>query len=219
MEKWTQQELEALYQEINKRISEDADFRLALKQNAVAAVEKLAGRKLPEGFKLDFVDGEKNHAAAFTLPNFTGDEINLKELNAVPGGSGAPNVGGRKNAETSIPVLGIISVCAVAQDAPPPPFCPDYSVAYPCPGDLSGGCTAEVLDPDRCAVYIAPCPANTAPCSFDLASGCLANAPQGSEAAPCLIDICGAHMCPTQSDPSAADCPIHGCVAMAPPEN
>ena len=53
---WTQQELEELYQATVKKATVDAEFREKLKQNARTAMEKLAGRELPEGFSLKFIE-------------------------------------------------------------------------------------------------------------------------------------------------------------------
>ena len=87
MEKWTQKELEEVYQKILARAKDDPAFLQEVREKGKAALEEVAGRKLPEGFQLQFVDGESNYANAYVLPDFTGDEIDLGQLKSVVGGT------------------------------------------------------------------------------------------------------------------------------------
>ena len=61
---WTQQELEELYQQTVKKASVDAAFREKLKQDSKAAMEELAGRELPDGFRLKFIEKDPSFDAA-----------------------------------------------------------------------------------------------------------------------------------------------------------
>ncbi|MBR2259850.1 MAG: hypothetical protein IJ899_21445 [Blautia sp.] len=65
MEKWTKEELEELFQKANQKAKEDEEFRKEAKQDLKAALEKLAGRELPEGMQLEMVaSGELDDEAA-----------------------------------------------------------------------------------------------------------------------------------------------------------
>ena len=83
---WTQEKLEKLYQDVNRKAQEDPEYLKALKENPRAALEMVAGCELPGDLRLNFVEGETNHANTYTLPDFTGDEIELDELKDVAGG-------------------------------------------------------------------------------------------------------------------------------------
>ena len=99
---WTQQELEELYQATVKKATVDADFREKLKQNAKTAMEGLAGRELPEGFRLKFIEKDPSYANTFVLPDFKGDELDMSDMGDVAGG---------------ISFFLIVSACAVARSA------------------------------------------------------------------------------------------------------
>ena len=71
---WTQQELEELYQQTVKKASVDAAFREKLKQDSKAAMEELAGRELPDGFRLKFIEKDPSYSNTFVLPDFKGAE-------------------------------------------------------------------------------------------------------------------------------------------------
>ena len=85
---WTQNELEELYQKVNKLAAEDADFRKELQADSRAAIEKIAGKELPEGFRLKFIENDPSYNATYVVPDITSGELNLKELQSVSGGSG-----------------------------------------------------------------------------------------------------------------------------------
>ena len=121
VEKWTQKELEELYKKVNEMALSDPEFRKELMADQIGTLEKIAGRKLPEGFQLRFVEGENAYAAAYVLPNFTGDEIDLKGLQSVAGGSdidgftsGSSCKDDVNGDEVSISIALIVSVCAAA---------------------------------------------------------------------------------------------------------
>ena len=58
---WTQKELEELYQAAIKKSMIDKEFRKELMEDSKKAMEKLAGRELPEGFKLKFIEKDPNY--------------------------------------------------------------------------------------------------------------------------------------------------------------
>ena len=103
---WTQQELEELYQQTVKKASVDAAFREKLKQDSKAAMEELAGRELPDGFRLKFIEKDPSFSNTFVLPDFKGDELDMSDLRDVGGG---------------ISFFLILSACAIAASVGPCP--------------------------------------------------------------------------------------------------
>lgn len=78
--KWTQSELEKLYQEVNAKAASDGEFRKALMEDAKAAMEKLAGRKLPDDFILKYIEKDNKYVATYVVPDFAQGELDIKEL-------------------------------------------------------------------------------------------------------------------------------------------
>ena len=138
---WTQEKLEKLYQEVNQRAAENPEFLKKLKENPSAALEEAAGCELPKDLQLQFIDGEPDHANTYTLPNFTGDEIELTELKDVSGGFSF--------------FIGA-SACAIAISI----------VGCPADGCLVAGCPADACVAQGCGV--AGCGGDAC---FDAASG------------------------------------------------
>ena len=60
--KWTQKELEELYQKANEKAISDMEFRKAVLADARGALTELAGRELPEGFSLELVESDHYYA-------------------------------------------------------------------------------------------------------------------------------------------------------------
>lgn len=183
---WTQEKLENLYQEVNRKAKEEPEFLKELRENPRAALESVAGCKLPNDLRLNFVDGETNHANTYTLPNFTGDEIELNELKDVSGG---------------ISFFIGASVCAVAISIL---GCPtDGCLAAACPADvcLNQGCLAAACGGDACynaasgasAAGAAACQNYAAGASASGASACNNNAAGtgASGKSGCNHDACG----------------------------
>ena len=83
---WTQEELEELYQKINKALAEDHAFREKARKDARAAAEELAGRPLEEGFRLDYIEQDAGYGDTYVLPDFVGEELDPRELGAIAGG-------------------------------------------------------------------------------------------------------------------------------------
>lgn len=174
--KWTQKELEELYQKANEKAISDPEFRKAVLADAKSALTELAGRELPEGFSLELVENDNSYASAYLAPNFTGDEIDLSELRSVAGGK-ANDPDDNDNHMVAVSVALIISVCGAA-----------VSVG-PCGGDVCGG--------DACGGNIcggAVCGGNA--CGGDIACGgaaCGGNVCGGDIA--CGGDACGGNAC------------------------
>lgn len=205
---WTQEKLENLYQEVNKKAKEDPEFLKALLKDPKAAMEQVAGCEVPDGYKLSFVDGETNHAGTYSLPNFTGDEIDLKQLNSVVGGIANDHVGVENcpvfqafKPVEAIGVAAIVSYCAAAVGVA---VCPgDVCTAAVCPVDVCGAahCTAATGGFEGCGIDT---------CGADVAGGgvCGTNV---DGAGGCLGDVCGANVCGADGGCLGDVCPANYC--------
>ena len=84
---WTPQELEELIAKMTKKAMTDAGFRKEVLADSTKALEKLAGKKLPEGMSIKCVEKDPNFRNTLVLPDFV-DEEKLDEgaLSNVAGG-------------------------------------------------------------------------------------------------------------------------------------
>ncbi len=96
MHEWTEQAQQEAQEKIFRMAANDADFRALALRDGRAAVEEATGRKLPEGFKIRFVDPAGAHLTA-VLPRAAYEEEELAEfeLAAVAGGKGGHSTSGR----------------------------------------------------------------------------------------------------------------------------
>jgi uncharacterized membrane protein YgcG len=94
MHEWTEQAQREAQEKIFRMAANDADFRSLALRDGRAAVEKATGRKLPEGFKIRFVDPKGTHLTA-VLPRaaYEEEELGEFELLAVAGGKGGSSRG------------------------------------------------------------------------------------------------------------------------------
>ncbi len=89
MEQWTKQELDDLVAKMTKKAMTDMAFRKEVLQDAASAMEKLAGRPLPEGMTLKAVEKDPNYQTTLVLPDFVDEEkISDDDLENVAGGTG-----------------------------------------------------------------------------------------------------------------------------------
>ena len=90
MAEWKQQEMEELIAKMTKKAMTDAAFRKEVLEDATSALEKLAGKPLPEGMTLKCVEKDPNFRNTLVLPDFV-DEEKLDEgaLSNVAGGTGS----------------------------------------------------------------------------------------------------------------------------------
>ncbi len=100
MPNWTQQELEELLAEMTKKAMTDAEFRKEVLADATKALEKLAGRPLPEGASIKCIEKDPNYQSTFVLPDLI-DEERLEDV-------------GLRQVAGGINYALIISFCAVA---------------------------------------------------------------------------------------------------------
>ncbi len=100
MAEWTQKEIEELLAKMTRKAMTDAEFRKEVLADATSALEKLAGRALPEGVNLKCIERDPNYQSTFVLPDLLDEEkLDDEKLAQVAGG---------------ISVFGIISVCSGA---------------------------------------------------------------------------------------------------------
>ncbi len=100
MAEWTPKQIEELLAEMTKKAMTDAEFRKEVLEDATAALEKLAGRPLPQGASLKCIEKDPNYQSTFVLPDLLDEEkLDDESLANVAGG---------------ISVAGIVSVCIMA---------------------------------------------------------------------------------------------------------
>jgi hypothetical protein len=132
MANWTQQELEELMAKMTKKAMTDAEFRKEVLADATAALEKLAGKPLPDGVSLKCIERDPNYQSTFVLPDLVDEEkIDDDSLQQVAGG---------------ISVALIVSVCGAAAGVGPEA---GVCAAKACPAD---GCIAEACAAHACAM-------------------------------------------------------------------
>ena len=83
---WTQEAVEKLYLEAQKKAMVDEAFRKEILADANAALEKLSGKKLPEGMKLKVIENDPGYTATFVLPDMLPEEVDMDELDKAAGG-------------------------------------------------------------------------------------------------------------------------------------
>lgn len=214
--KWTQKELEELYQKANEKAVSDPEFRKAVLADAKGALEELAGRELPDGFSLELVESDNSYASAYLAPNFTGDEIDLSELKSVTGDK-ADSSDNDSGLSVGVSIALIITVCGAAVSAGP---CGgDTCGGAACVGNICGGatcggnacagdaiCGGNICGGNACAADVV-CAGNLCggnACAADIACAgnlCGGNACAGNIA--CGGDVCGRN----------AGCPSYACGA------
>ena len=83
---WTQEKINQLYMEVQRMAVTDEEFRKELLEDSTAAIEKIAGEKMPAGVKVKVIENDPAYAATFVLPPMVSDELGDDELDAVAGG-------------------------------------------------------------------------------------------------------------------------------------
>ena len=149
MANWTQQELEELLAKMTKKAMTDAEFRKEVLADATKALEKLAGRPLPEGASIKCIEKDPNYQSTFVLPDLI-DEERLEDV-------------GLRQVAGGISYALILSFCAAAVG-----FGPDVGAcgAKACAADF---CMAEaggaVACPLKASLIESPCRAKA--CALD----------------------------------------------------
>ena len=78
--KWSQEDLEQLYQQVNAKAIADEEFRKALLADPKAVLEQEAGQKLPDDLNLKIIENDNGFAATYIVPDFVCGELDAKEL-------------------------------------------------------------------------------------------------------------------------------------------
>ncbi len=108
MAEWTKEELEELMAKMTKKAMTDAQFRKEVLADATTALEKLAGKPLPEGASLKCIERDPNYQSTLVLPDLLDEErLDDDALSQVAGG---------------MAVLLIAAICAVAAGVGPSVF-------------------------------------------------------------------------------------------------
>ena len=105
MANWTEKEIEELMAKMTQKSMTDAEFRKEVLADATKALEKLAGRPLPEGASLKCIEKDPNYQTTLVLPDMVDEEkIDDEALQQVAGG---------------INVALIVAVCGAAASVGP----------------------------------------------------------------------------------------------------
>lgn len=88
---WSGEEINALYKQVMVKASTDSEFRNELLTDTDKAIGKMAGKKLPEGFKVKVIEKDPGYAETFILPDLVSGELYDNQLDAVAGGSAFPH--------------------------------------------------------------------------------------------------------------------------------
>ncbi len=138
MAEWTQKEIEELMAKMTGKAMTDPEFRREVLADATAALEKLAGRPLPEGASLKCIEKDPNYQNTLVLPDLIDEEkLDDSELANVAGG---------------LTIIGIISVCAAALGiGPDVAACVlDFSPAEGC---AAKACAYNVCSSHDCSAF------------------------------------------------------------------
>lgn len=201
--KWTQEELEQLYQQVNAKAAQDEAFRKEVLTNPKAALEKMAGRKLPDEFNLKIIENDSGFASTYIVPDFVQGELDVQEL----GSEALGQVSG------GVSFFLIVTVCAAAVAVGP---CPgDACGAAACGGNVCGGaaCGADACGGNACGGAASGVSAGCggAACGGD---ACAANI--GCAGYSAGADVCGANVGCAAYASSASACGANkGCAANA----
>lgn len=136
--KWTQEELEKLYQEANAKAMTDKAFREALISDTKGTLEKLAGRVLPDDFNLKPIESDKGYAATYVVPDFAQGELDEGELRDEE----------LEEVAAGLSFIGIVEICAVAvSTSDSSGYCGyDYCGGKSCKSDMCAkeGCSGDI---------------------------------------------------------------------------
>jgi hypothetical protein len=87
MTNWTKEEMEELLTKMNKLAMTDVEFRKELLADSNAALEKLAGKALPEGFNIKVIERDPDYQTTLVLPDLIDEEcLDEEALDKVAGG-------------------------------------------------------------------------------------------------------------------------------------
>ena len=125
MSEWSQEKLEKIYIKVQQKCATDKEFREEILKDANAAVEKLTGEKIPEGFSLKAIEQDPNYSATFVIPDLISEELTEGDMKEMAGGLSG---------------LAIVSACGAAVEV------------LPCPADACGAaaCAFDACELKAC---------------------------------------------------------------------
>jgi len=83
---WTQDKVNEIYLRARNLATRDRAFRAELKSDPKAAIEKLTGEALPEGFNIKIIESDPTYSATFVLPLMLANNLSDDELDNIAGG-------------------------------------------------------------------------------------------------------------------------------------
>ena len=86
MEKWTQEEMDALYKEVLQKAVTDEAFRKELVADPNAAISKATGKSIPSDYRIRIIEDDPSYQTTFLLPPLAGEDLSEADLKSVAGG-------------------------------------------------------------------------------------------------------------------------------------
>ena len=115
MSEWTVEEQQKVMAEVVKKAATDAEFRARCFADPSGAIEEVAGKPVPEGHKIQFVDGS-GYDVTLVLPGLVEEsgELSDEDLEQVAGGGRCAASCAGSCAITSTATYGVPGVGGVA---------------------------------------------------------------------------------------------------------
>lgn len=86
MSEWNKEVMGKVVLDLKKKAMTDAVFRKLALSDAAAAVKEIAGKELPDGMKLKFIENDGAHMTV-VLPDMAAGEMSEDDLDQVAGGT------------------------------------------------------------------------------------------------------------------------------------
>ena len=83
---WSNDEKLELYSKVQMMSATDEGFRAELLANPIAALEKVSGKKIPEGVNIKVIEQDPDYTSTVVLPAFVSAELEDEALDNVAGG-------------------------------------------------------------------------------------------------------------------------------------
>jgi hypothetical protein len=82
----TQKEIETAIQKVQTKAAMDLEFRKEILSDPKAAIKRVTGFDVPDGFKIKVIENEPGIDQTYVLPDFQGEELGDEDLDKVAGG-------------------------------------------------------------------------------------------------------------------------------------
>ncbi len=83
---WNDEEVNELFFKCKHKAMVDKDYRAKILADPKGTIEEMAGKKMPDDFKIQVVEGDPAASMSFVLPPMTDTELSDEELENVAGG-------------------------------------------------------------------------------------------------------------------------------------